>query len=190
MAEIEPSLPTYNPLFELLVDDGEDEITGYVAYALYKQKKRDWIKDFRSRQRRSPTASELDEYTRAEALPRNITSLKLESRAILAEYATAITEDQYEKLKQQAFEDALLSQVRSSLAKIENNNSFRNQIKVTAISIILTTFVLIVLSLAVALFGVDVVDGAQKFRQLLSTEQGQSNAGSSKVQGTTPAEPH
>lgn len=39
--EAEPAAEGYNPIFELLVDNEDDPITGYVAYALYKQKKRD-----------------------------------------------------------------------------------------------------------------------------------------------------
>jgi hypothetical protein len=187
MTGTQHSPPAYNPLFERLVDD-EDEITGYVAYALYKQKKRDWIKDFKGRQGRSPTAQELDEYTQGEALPRNITSLKREARSILDAYATAITEDQYDKLKQQAFEETLISQVRETLGRIERMNSFWNQIKAAAVSTVLTTLVLIILSVGIWLFGVDAVDGAQKLRQVLPPETSQPHDREMPVRGDTPVE--
>lgn len=113
----------YNRVFERLVDDTEDDITGYVAYALYKQKKRDWITDFIERNGRVPGDKELDEYTRAEELPRNLDSLKREAQAILSEYATAITESQYEELRGRAIEEALVNRVSGTLSEIEKQGS-------------------------------------------------------------------
>lgn len=134
-----PSMAEYNPIFELLVDNKDDVITGYVAYALYKQKKRDWITDFRSRQGCAPTDKDLDEYTRIEALPRNIVSLQREARAILSEYASAVTEAQYEELRRRALDDTVIAEVKSTLSNIEENSSLWSQIKIACAFTIITT---------------------------------------------------
>lgn len=167
MTEKNYAAASYNPIFELLVDDEDDAITGYVAYALYKQKKRDWVKAFKARHGRSPIDADLDWYTQAEILPRNITSLKREARAILDEYAASITEAQYADLKQRAANSAVLAEVRSALSRVESQSSLWNQIKITVASTFFALIILIVLSVAIALFGVDPLDGAQKLRQYL-----------------------
>lgn len=165
MTDADPG--TYNPIFELLVDDEDDAITGYVAYALYKQKKRDWVKDFKSRNGRSPANVDLDRYTQIEILPRNITSLKKEARAILDEYAAAITEAQYAELEKRASDSAIMTKVRETLAVVEDHSGLSSQIKVAAASTLIATFILIILAIAISLFGVDPLDGAEKLRQIL-----------------------
>jgi hypothetical protein len=54
----------YNPIFERLVDppDGELLVEGFIAYGLYKIAKREWVSEFRARERRKPTDAELDSY--------------------------------------------------------------------------------------------------------------------------------
>lgn len=158
----------YNPVFERLVDENEDDITGYVAYALYKQKKRDWVTDFQQRNGRAPGDKELGEYTRAEELPRNRDSLKREAQAILSEYATAITESQYEALRERALEEALVSRVAVTLGKIEEHGSLARQMFIALLSTLFSLFILLFLAVALAVFGIDVLDGASKLRGWLS----------------------
>lgn len=47
------SRPGYNKAMEILLD-GDDDLVGLVAYALYKQSKRDWIVSYRRQYGRPP----------------------------------------------------------------------------------------------------------------------------------------
>lgn len=49
----------YNKVYETLVGDGKD-VVGLVAYALYKQDKRDQIVEIKDRKSKNPSRSELD----------------------------------------------------------------------------------------------------------------------------------
>jgi hypothetical protein len=60
-----------NRMFEELVSNDEDLI-GLVAYALYKQSKRDWLMAFEAEKGRVPTEEELKSYIIGECTPRRI----------------------------------------------------------------------------------------------------------------------
>lgn len=64
-----------NPVFALMVE-GEDDITGLVAYALYKQSKRDWMMEFSTRNGRGPNDDEIDTYILGERTPRRIATYR------------------------------------------------------------------------------------------------------------------
>jgi hypothetical protein len=58
-----------NPMFELLVQ-GESDVTGLLAYALYKQNKRDWLIAFQATHGRAPDAIQTEAFVLGEQLPR------------------------------------------------------------------------------------------------------------------------
>jgi hypothetical protein len=60
-----------NPIFDILVRD-ETDLDGLVAYALYKQNKRDWLIAFEKSNGRQPEAKELASYILGERTPRRI----------------------------------------------------------------------------------------------------------------------
>jgi hypothetical protein len=72
-----------NPVFSLLVQT-ETDTTGLLAYALYKQNKRDWLIAHRAREGREPTPSELDAYILGESIPRRITTYRRLAEDMLA----------------------------------------------------------------------------------------------------------
>lgn len=76
-----------NPVFSLLVQ-GETDTTGLLAYALYKQNKRDWLIARRARDGREPTAAELESYILGESIPRRITTYRRLAEDRLASDAT------------------------------------------------------------------------------------------------------
>ncbi len=67
----EPVLPEdrRNPMFELLVQ-GESDVAGLLAYALYKQNKRDWLIAFQATHGRDPAPAETEAFILGERLPR------------------------------------------------------------------------------------------------------------------------
>jgi hypothetical protein len=56
-------------MYELLVQ-GENDVAGLMAYALYKQNKRDWLIGFQATNERSPTDAEVEAFILGERLPR------------------------------------------------------------------------------------------------------------------------
>ncbi len=80
---------SYNPLYEILVDDPEntqEALQGVIAYGLYKHAKREWVSSFYERHSRGPEDEELATYVRTWT-PSRIEGLRSEARNILAEYA-------------------------------------------------------------------------------------------------------
>jgi hypothetical protein len=64
-----------NPMYELLVQS-ETDVTGLLAYALYKQNKRDWLIAFHERAAREPTGSEIDSFITGERIARRIATYR------------------------------------------------------------------------------------------------------------------
>jgi hypothetical protein len=78
-----------NPIFDILVRD-EADLDGLVAYALYKQNKRDWLIAFEKSHGRRPDPRELASYILGERTPRRIeTYRRLAGDALAAHAATA-----------------------------------------------------------------------------------------------------
>jgi hypothetical protein len=72
-----------NPVFEGLVQ-GENDIIGLLAYALYKQNKRDWLASFQATVDRAPAAAEIAAYTMGERLPRRVATYRRLAEDMLA----------------------------------------------------------------------------------------------------------
>jgi hypothetical protein len=64
-----PAEERRNPMYELLVQ-GENDVAGLLAYALYKQNKRDWLIGFQATNECSPTTAEVEAFILGERLPR------------------------------------------------------------------------------------------------------------------------
>ncbi len=64
-----------NPVFALLVEH-DDDMVGLVAYALYKQSKRDWMEEFATRNGRGPTDDEVDSYILGERTARRVATYR------------------------------------------------------------------------------------------------------------------
>lgn len=64
-----------NPMFSLLVRD-DDDMVGLVAYALYKQSKRDWMIAFADRADRPPNPDEMQAYILGERTDRRVATYR------------------------------------------------------------------------------------------------------------------
>jgi hypothetical protein len=58
----------YNTVYEKIVQR-DDDLVGLIAYALYKQNKRDWLIQQRQRKSKEPTETELNAYLCIEIKP-------------------------------------------------------------------------------------------------------------------------
>jgi len=64
-----------NAVFAALVK-GDSDITGLVAYSVFKQNELDWLQDFRNAKGREPTEAEADSYIIGESTPRRLATYR------------------------------------------------------------------------------------------------------------------
>ncbi|MGL4635152.1 MAG: hypothetical protein ACRCWF_04150 [Beijerinckiaceae bacterium] len=83
--ELEANVPEEhrNPMFELLVQS-ENDVTGLMAYALYKQNKRDWLVTFQATNGRAPTDAEVAAFILGERIPRRTSTYRNLAEDMLA----------------------------------------------------------------------------------------------------------
>ncbi len=72
-----------NAMFRLLVEN-EDDVTGLLAYGLYKQNKRDWLIAHQAGSGRAPTQAELDAFILGERIPRRVATYRRLAEDMLA----------------------------------------------------------------------------------------------------------
>ncbi|MCC0004412.1 MAG: hypothetical protein H6872_04445 [Methylobacteriaceae bacterium] len=64
-----------NAVFASLVK-GDSDITGLVAYSIFKQNELDWLQDFRTAKGREPSEGEADSYIIGESTPRRLATYR------------------------------------------------------------------------------------------------------------------
>lgn len=64
-----------NAVFAALVK-GDSDITGLVAYSIFKQNELDWLQEFRSAKGREPSEGEADSYIIGESTPRRLATYR------------------------------------------------------------------------------------------------------------------
>jgi hypothetical protein len=74
-ALVSPGAGDWSPMFDKLVANDRD-ITGLVAYSLYKLSKREWIDAFLARHGRAPEAREIDAFITGETTERRIATYR------------------------------------------------------------------------------------------------------------------
>jgi hypothetical protein len=77
-----------NPMFDLLVRD-EKDMAGLLAYALYKQNKRDWLIAFQAAQGRPPTEAEMQAFILGERIARRTATYRQLAEEMLGQGAAA-----------------------------------------------------------------------------------------------------
>jgi hypothetical protein len=81
----EPAEERHNPLFELLVQS-EGDVTGLLAYSLYKQNKRDWLIAYQATHSHDPGAAETAAFILAERLPRRVATYRRLAEDMLSQH--------------------------------------------------------------------------------------------------------
>lgn len=71
-----------NPIFDALVSE-DGEISGLVAYSIYKQNKRSWLEDFKKLVGRLPTEAETRAYIIGESTERRLATYRLLAQTTL-----------------------------------------------------------------------------------------------------------
>jgi hypothetical protein len=90
----------YNTVFERL-SEKSSELAGAVAYALYKNAKRQWIQEFRTKNGRRPTADECKHHTSTQT-DAILDAYMAQADQILAQYAQDIIKEESPRILSEA----------------------------------------------------------------------------------------
>jgi len=82
----------HNPIFNQLVEGSDDRLLGMVAYAIYKNAKKEWVLGIQEQHGREPTQEELAAYA-ATWTPQLLANATDSARSALAEFASVAIDD-------------------------------------------------------------------------------------------------
>ncbi|MBO0903953.1 hypothetical protein J1C47_09890 [Jiella sp. MQZ13P-4] len=111
-----PPEPHYNPIFERLVNVDQpmaENLSGMIAYCLYKIAKREWATDFFQRNGRKPNETELDEYLRTWTTTR-IAGAEKEADAVLLDFAGSVVDENTPRIREDALRGTFWGSVWTS----------------------------------------------------------------------------
>ncbi|AWZ19412.1 conserved hypothetical protein [Roseovarius sp. EC-HK134] len=147
-----------NKVFDLLTQDGEDDIEALAAYGLYKRHKRMWAKDFEAENGKPPTPEDDAQFARAVCTTDQLARYRKDAQDILIAFANQSIEDATPQIEV----GAITTRIEKAAASIEQQSSFKQQIVSGLISTLITTAALILLAIGIRLFGIDVIDGVRE----------------------------
>jgi hypothetical protein len=136
----------FDPIFPRLVkgDSAADKLLGFIAYGLYQDAKREWISDFRAREKRYPLDEELHAYERS------WTSSRLEALENAA--AQLVT----------AYTDSVVTQAEKQILRGALRGSFWNAVWSWMAGALLYTLLLFAFVVGLARSGVDLTSILEK----------------------------
>lgn len=125
-----------------------------VAYALYKRHKREWARGILKETGTDPTPAQDAEFARALSTDSSLDRLRQDANGMLVAFANQVLDDERPYIE----EEAIPKRVDAAIRSLESSNSFFRQVASGTLSSIITIAVLVLLTLSIGLFGIDVVD--------------------------------
>ena len=102
-------------MYERLVDQGGNEVSGYIAYGLYKHAKREWVRNFEADHGgRSPDGAEQASYV-ATYTPQIMAALETQANSILAQFASGAVDDARPEILKEALRGSAVKAIGLSL---------------------------------------------------------------------------
>lgn len=144
----------HNPVFDLL-EAGTDDIECLVAYSLYKRHKRQWAAEFSENHGRKPNQQEDAAFATAVCTKDQLKRYRQNAQDLIIAFANEVLEDERPEIEKAA----ITAKIEAAARTVSGSASFMKQLGAGLVSSLITTFVLIVLTIAIALFGVDPLDG-------------------------------
>lgn len=156
-----------NPIFDALgASSDDDDIQSLVAYSLYKRHKREWANSIRAKHDRDPTYEEDVQFFQAVATPSSLDRFRQSAGDMLVAFASQVVDEQRPSI----VEEAVSSRVESASTKIEASSKFWRQVGASVIASGVTISILVTLTIAAEIFGIDVVDESAIVERVLSNE--------------------
>lgn len=153
-------MSNHNPIFERLRADSDD-IECLVAYALYKKHKRQWAQTFEKDNGGKPSVSDDAAFASAVCTDDQLERYRQSAQDLIIAFANQILEDERPRIEQ----EAITARVEAAASSVSGSAAFGKQVLSGLVSSMITTFVLIILTISIALFGVDLVDGVEQLRE-------------------------
>ncbi len=105
----------YNTMYERLVDGSSNTVQGYIAYGLYKNAKREWIRQFEAEKGRAPRPAEVQGYVDAyTAQMRDV--FEAQAAGVLAQFAEGAVSDAKPGIVEAALKGGFWRSVGQSIA--------------------------------------------------------------------------
>ncbi|UEM08197.1 hypothetical protein JL101_036195 (plasmid) [Skermanella rosea] len=165
MADIDnpPAAPTrYNRIYESLVPEtGDDDLVGMIAYALYKQSKREWLVSFEREHGVRPSQSDVDAYVRSQT-QYEIKRLRSQAESMLSAYAYYVVDQETPAIRESAINNHVLDEATKTLQTVKKQGRWRHQFTAGAVGAFGYTLLLIALALILKLAGVDLLSIVEK----------------------------
>jgi len=140
-------LPAYNPAYERLVQS-DDDLVGLVAYGLYKQSKRDWIKRFFDRNGASPSNEQLMDYVDRYS---DVDLMRFRDQAedMMLRFAEVMVEDRAPAIREEGLTAALVQRLDGFGNLIRDNSSLKMNVAANIIANLILGGVTLILLLGV-----------------------------------------
>lgn len=156
-----PRQRRYNEVYEKLVREPGD-LVGMIAYALYKDSKRDWILRFEKDENRRPDEDETFRgYVRAQG-DRELDRLRNQAEDLLAEYSGVVLEEAAPRIREQALQTEALTQAKSLHSQVERNTRWYMGIGANVAGAFLYSVLLVILVLILRWVDVDILGLLEK----------------------------
>jgi len=138
--------PPFDPIFPRLVkEEGSGQkVLGFIAYGLFQEAKREWISDFRARERRYPLDGELCAYERSWTTSR-LEALENAAVQLIMAYA-----------------DSVVAQVEKQILRSALKGSFWRAVWRWVVGALSYTLLLFVFAVGLARSGVDLMGILEK----------------------------
>jgi hypothetical protein len=106
---------TYNAMYERLGEGGSNRVHGYIAYGLYKNAKREWIRQFETEHDRRPKPVEVKAYVDGYT-PQMLEVFHSQAGSVLAEFADGAVSDAKPAIVEAALKGNFWRSVGQSIA--------------------------------------------------------------------------
>lgn len=160
-----------NPLFDLLVAESDD-IQSLIAYSLYKRHKREWANSIRERHGRDPTEEEDIGFAHAVATQSSLDRFQQSAGSMLVAFANQVVEDERPSIE----EDAIPKRVETAVTSVKRSSSFLRNVLSSVIASGVTICILVALTIAAGMFGIDVVDESHIIDQFIGSNTNNGEA--------------
>jgi hypothetical protein len=131
----------------------EADVDGLVAYALYKQHKRDWCEQFQEERGAPPTSQEKLDFSKSVSTPGQLERYLKDAQDALGEFAGSLIDEEAPKIA----EAAITGRIELAASRIENQSSFKSMVLFGVISTLISTSTLILLAVGIRLLGIDLL---------------------------------
>lgn len=141
----------YNRVFEFYVspvEEGEDDLVGLIAYALYKRLKRDWITQFQETHQHRPNDAETAAVTQTYLTSEMRRTLRQRAADILSGYADTYVQAEEPHITQRAISGETLRQAREIERALVSRDAIWRQVVAGLIATVIWTIVIVAIAVA------------------------------------------